>query len=100
MKRNLSTNAYFCALAEKHMPKFRFADNNKDDWQQWKDQLLPTVKASLGVSFHRFFGKVTKMSCAIGADLFVQAYGKDAHPNAKNSSLAELDIATQAAPRK
>ena len=48
MSRNLSVNAYFRALAAKHTPKFRFAGTSKDDWLQWKDQLLLAVRASLG----------------------------------------------------
>ncbi len=48
MNRNLSVNAYFRSLAEKHTPKYRFTGSDKNDWQQWQGQLLPAVKATLG----------------------------------------------------
>ena len=48
MKRNLSINAYFRQLAAKHCPKHRFTGKSKEDWQQWRQELLPAVKASLG----------------------------------------------------
>ncbi len=48
MKRNLSVNKYFRQLADNHTPRHRFAGKNTADWQQWRDQLLPTVTATLG----------------------------------------------------
>jgi dienelactone hydrolase len=48
MGRNLSINVYFQRLAATHTPKFRFAGSSKDDWLQWKNKLLPAVRASLG----------------------------------------------------
>ena len=48
MSRNLSVNAYFQALAAKHTPRFRFCGRGQDDWQNWRDHLLPAVRATLG----------------------------------------------------
>lgn len=48
MNRNLSINAYFRGLAARHKPKFRFAGSSRQDWQNWRDRLLPAVKATLG----------------------------------------------------
>ncbi len=48
MQRNLSVNAYFCCLAAKHTPQYRFSKNRNTDWQPWRKDLLPKVKASLG----------------------------------------------------
>jgi dipeptidyl aminopeptidase/acylaminoacyl peptidase len=48
MSRNLSINAFFRHLAAKHTPRFRFSGSTKADWQKWRDQLLPAVKATLG----------------------------------------------------
>src|SRR4051812_48249450 len=47
--RNLSVDRYFLELAEKHRPKYRFAGRTKGDWQAWRGELLPAVKASLGI---------------------------------------------------
>ena len=48
MNRNLSINVYFRGLAARHKPKFRFAGSSRQDWQNWRDRLLPAVKATLG----------------------------------------------------
>jgi dienelactone hydrolase len=48
MNRNLSVNAYFRSLAAKHTPKFSFSKNSRDDWSKWKDQLLASIKGTLG----------------------------------------------------
>ena len=48
MERNLSINRYFQQLAAKHTPEHRFAGESKGDWRQWREQLLPAVKATLG----------------------------------------------------
>jgi len=48
MTRNLSINAYFQGLAARHKPRYRFTGTSKADWQTWRDELLPAVKASLG----------------------------------------------------
>ena len=48
MNRNLSVNEYFRQLAAEHTPTYRFAGSRKTDWQEWRDQLLPAVQATLG----------------------------------------------------
>ena len=48
MKRNLSVNTYFRQLAAGHTPKYRFSGSSREDWQQWRQELFPAVKASLG----------------------------------------------------
>lgn len=48
MKRNLSVQRYLCELAQKHEPKYRFSGNSSSDWQSWRSELFPKVKASLG----------------------------------------------------
>ena len=48
MTRNLSVQAYFCALAEKHQPKYRFTGSSQQDWRAWRDALLPALRATLG----------------------------------------------------
>jgi dienelactone hydrolase len=47
--RNLSVDRYFLELAEKHQPRYRFAGRTKADWETWRAELLPAVKASLGI---------------------------------------------------
>lgn len=48
MNRNLSINAYFQHLTAQHTPEFHFAGITKNDWIQWKSELLPAVRDSLG----------------------------------------------------
>ena len=48
MQRNTSVHRYFCQLGERHEPEFRFTGRNQADWQAWKQQLLPKVRATLG----------------------------------------------------
>jgi len=48
MSRNTSIHKYFCNLGAKHTPRFRFSGKSRSDWQTWRQQLLPAVKASLG----------------------------------------------------
>ena len=48
MARNLSINAYFRDIAARHEPRYRFNGATESDWRQWRDELLPAVKATLG----------------------------------------------------
>src|SRR5688572_13990232 len=48
-KRNLSVDRYFLDLVEQHVPRHRFAGKTKGDWEKWKRELLPAVKASFGI---------------------------------------------------
>ena len=48
MNRNLSVNAYFRSVSQKHNSKFRFEGSSSSDWENWRKGLLPKVKASLG----------------------------------------------------
>lgn len=48
MARNLSPNVYFNTLAAGHRPEFRFAGKTRQDWQKWREALLPKVIATLG----------------------------------------------------
>jgi len=48
MSRNLSINAYFRDLAARHAPRHRFSGATRQDWQSWRQQLLPVLKQSLG----------------------------------------------------
>lgn len=46
--RNLSPQQMFMRLAEEHVPRFRFSGKSKEDFQKWKNEALPLVKATLG----------------------------------------------------
>ena len=48
MDRNLSIDAYFNRLAEKHRPQFRFDGATKSDWLKWREAPAPAVMQSLG----------------------------------------------------
>jgi len=48
MSRNLSIDAYFNALAARHVPRFKFAGSSKSDWMNWRESLTPAVIQSLG----------------------------------------------------
>ena len=48
MSRNLSIDAYFNALAARHVPRFRFTGSSKSDWVAWHESLTPAVIQSLG----------------------------------------------------
>ena len=48
MNRNLSVNAYFRAISQKHLPEFHFEGSSQSDWEKWRKKLLPAVQASLG----------------------------------------------------
>ncbi|MFW5870264.1 MAG: alpha/beta hydrolase family protein [Candidatus Sumerlaeota bacterium] len=47
-KDQLSVNAYFSRMGEKHQPEYRFDGNSKTDWEEWRNKLMPRVKATLG----------------------------------------------------
>src|SRR5688572_9996849 len=47
MPRNLSVNAYFRDLAERHVPRYRFGADTTD-FARWQSGLLPAVRATLG----------------------------------------------------
>ncbi len=49
MARNLSINAYFQRMAEKHVPRYRFAGADREDWGAWQEELRPRVLQSLGI---------------------------------------------------
>src|SRR5215207_5560780 len=46
MPRNLSVNAYFREMAERHVPRYRFASGT--DYRRWQSELLPAARATLG----------------------------------------------------
>ena len=46
MPRNLSVNAYFREMAERHVPRYRFASGI--DFGRWQSELLPAVRETLG----------------------------------------------------
>lgn len=46
--RNFSPNQYWLNRARNHKPRFRFNGATRADWEQWRQKLLPAVKASLG----------------------------------------------------
>jgi dienelactone hydrolase len=46
MPRNLSVNAYFLETAARHVPRYRFAPGM--DFDRWREELLPAVRATLG----------------------------------------------------
>lgn len=46
--RNLSIDAYFQQLAQRHQPRYRFNGSTQAQWQQWRQELLPQLKATLG----------------------------------------------------
>jgi dienelactone hydrolase len=48
MSRNLSVNAYFRALAARHVPRYRFGAGGPREFSAWRRELLPLVRASLG----------------------------------------------------
>lgn len=48
MERNLSMQRYFLDLAARHRPQYRFDGRTRDDWQGWRDALLPAVREALG----------------------------------------------------
>ena len=48
MSRNLCPGHHYCTLAERHLPRFRFAGKNENDWRTWQEQLSVLAKASLG----------------------------------------------------
>ncbi len=48
MSRNLSVNAYFRNRSARHTPRLRFNGSGREDWQRWREQLLPAVKVTLG----------------------------------------------------
>jgi hypothetical protein len=45
MSRNLSVNARFRAMAEKHVPRLRYAGQ---DFAGWQTQLLSSIRTTLG----------------------------------------------------
>ncbi len=47
-RHNLSVDKYFCELAMRHKPAYRFCGQTKSDWLRWRNELLPKVKDSLG----------------------------------------------------
>src|SRR5688572_2564247 len=46
VSRNLSVNAYFLETAARHVPRYRFAPAM--DFDRWRTELLPAVRATLG----------------------------------------------------
>ncbi len=46
--RNLSPQEMFIRLAEEHIPRYRFSGKNKNDFETWKNEALPLVKATVG----------------------------------------------------
>lgn len=48
MKRNLSIDQHWNALAARHKPKHRFAGKTLADWKRWRAALLPAVTKTLG----------------------------------------------------
>ena len=46
MPRNLSVNGYFREMAERHVPRYRFAAGT--DFARWRAELLPAVRETLG----------------------------------------------------
>ena len=46
--RNYSINKYFADMGKNHQPKWRFTGSTKKEWLQWRENLLPALKASLG----------------------------------------------------
>ena len=48
MSRNISINTHLRVLGTKHKPKYRFSGSTINDWEKWREKLLPMVNASLG----------------------------------------------------
>jgi len=48
MLRNQSMHDYFRKRGDNHRPRFRFNGSTRADWQNWRESLLPALKASLG----------------------------------------------------
>jgi dienelactone hydrolase len=48
MSRNFSIEEHFRNLAAQHRPRLRFGGETVEDWRNWREQLLPAAKATLG----------------------------------------------------
>jgi len=48
MNRNMSVFHYFQELAKEHQPIHRFKGTSRQDWQQWRERLLPALHEALG----------------------------------------------------
>jgi dienelactone hydrolase len=46
--RNLSPQQMFIALADEHVPRYRFMGTSAEQFRTWKQTVLPAVKATLG----------------------------------------------------